>query len=103
MVAVGKADPVGLARLVRGVHDLADLRRGAAPPTVVINMMRSTLGWKEREVDATLRRLTGLATTTFLPFDQASLDAAMMSGRTPRVTAPSSPFVARVEVLASSS
>lgn len=100
VVAVGKADPVGLARLVRGLHDLADLRRGAAPPTVVINMMRSTLGWKEREVDATLRRLTGLATTTFLPFDQVSLDAAMMSGRTPRVTAPSSPFVARVEVLA---
>ncbi|GAA3514073.1 P-loop NTPase [Aeromicrobium panaciterrae] len=100
VVAVGKADPVGLARLVRGVHDLAEARRGAQPPTVVINMMRSTLGWKEREVDSTLRRLTGLATTSFLPFDQLSLDAAMMSGRTPRLAAPSSPFVARVEVLA---
>lgn len=100
VVAVGKADPVGLARLVRGLHDLADVRRGAAPPTVVINMMRSTLGWKERDVDATLRRLTGLASTSFLPFDQAGLDAAMMSGRAPRVAAPASPFVARVEVLA---
>jgi Flp pilus assembly CpaE family ATPase len=98
VVAVGKADPVGLARLVRGVHELADVR--GEPPTVVINMMRPSLGWKEREVDSTLRRLTGLTSTTFLPFDQASLDAALMSGRTPRMTAPSSPFVARIEVLA---
>lgn len=100
VVAVGRADPVGLARLVRGVHELADVRRGATQPTLVINMMRTTLGWKEREVDSTLRRLTGPASTTFLPFDQASLDAALMSGRTPRITSPTSPFVARIEVLA---
>ncbi|MDR7086237.1 MinD-like ATPase involved in chromosome partitioning or flagellar assembly [Aeromicrobium panaciterrae] len=100
VVAVGKADPVGLARLVRGVHDLADVRRGANPPTVVINMMRPTLGWKERDVDATLRRLTGLATASFLPFDQPALDSALMSGRSPRDTSPASPFVARIEVLA---
>jgi MinD-like ATPase involved in chromosome partitioning or flagellar assembly len=100
VVAVGKADPVGLARLVRGVHDLADVRREADPPIVVINMMRQTLGWKERDVDATLRRLTGLATTSFLPFDQSALDSALMSGRSPRDTSPASPFVARIEVLA---
>lgn len=100
VVAVGKADPVGLARLVRGVHDLADVRRGAIPPIVVVNMMRQTLGWKERDVDATLRRLTGLATASFLPFDQSALDSALMSGRSPRDTSPASPFVARVEVLA---
>lgn len=100
VVAVGKADPVGLARLVRGVHDLAEVRRGASPPTVVINMMRQTLGWKEREVDATVRRLTGLASASFLPFDQSALDAALMSGQSPRDTSPASPFVARIEVLA---
>ncbi len=100
VLALGKADPVGLARLVRGLHDLAHVRRGASPPTVVINMMRPSLGWKERDVDSTLRRLTGLSSASFLPFDQASLDQALMSGRTPRSTSPSSPFVARVEVLA---
>lgn len=100
VVAVGKADPVALARLVRGLHDLADVRRGAKPPIVVINMMRPTLGWKERDVDATLRRLTGLASASFLPFDQSALDSALMSGRSPRDTSPASPFVARVEVLA---
>lgn len=100
VVAVGKADPVGLARLVRGVHELADVRRGSAPPTIVINMMRPSLGWKERDVDSTLRRLTGLASASFLPFDQGALDSALMSGRTARATSPSSPFVARIEVLA---
>ncbi len=100
VIAVGKADPVGLARLVRGVQELADVRRGKAPPSVVINMMRQSLGWSERDVDSTLRRLTGLASALFLPFDQVALDASMMSGRTPRTTSPSSPFVARVEVLA---
>lgn len=100
VVVVGKADPVGLSRLVRGLHDLADLRGGTFRPTVVVNMMRPTLGWKERDIESTLRRLTGLAPATFLPFDQAALDAALMTGRTPRATSPSSPFVARVEVLA---
>ncbi len=100
LLAVGKADPVGLARLVRGLHDLADVRRGASPPSVVINMMRPSLGWAEREVDSTLRRLTGLPSATFLPFDQAGLDLAMMAGRTPRAASPTSPFVARVEALA---
>ncbi len=99
VIAVGKADPVGLARLVRGVHDLADVCRGVAP-RVVINMMRPSLGWKERDVDSTLRRLTGLVPTSFLPFDLSALDLALMSGRTPRSTSPTSPFVSRVEVLA---
>lgn len=99
VVAVGRPDPVGLARLVRGLHDLAELTPGRTP-TVVINMMRATLGWTEREVDATLRRLTGIVPTSYLPFDQSGLDSALMSGRSPRQAAPSSPFVARVEVLA---
>lgn len=100
VIAVGKPDPVGLARLVRGVHELADVRRGTTPPVVVINMMRASLGWNERDVDAALRRLAGRAPASFLPFDQAGLDLALMSGRTPRTASPSSPFVARVEVLA---
>lgn len=100
VVAVGRADPVGLARLVRGVQELSDVRRGKAAPKVVINMMRQSLGWTERDVDSTLRRLTGLASASFLPFDQVALDASMMSGRTPRIASPSSPFVARIEVLA---
>lgn len=99
VVVVGRADPVGLARLVRGLHDLGEVLRDVSP-TVVINVMRPSLGWSEREVISTLRRLTGLAPTSFLPFDQVGLDLALMSGRTPRRAAPASPFVARIEVLA---
>ena len=99
VVAVGRADPVGLARLVRGLHDLGEVLRDVTP-TVVINMMRPSLGWNEREVTTTLRRLTGTTPVAFLPFDQAGLDLALMAGRTPRQAVPTSPFVARVEVLA---
>ncbi|MEV7395675.1 hypothetical protein [Aeromicrobium sp. NPDC092404] len=98
IVAVGRPDPVGLARLVRGLHDLAEAVPGREP-TLVVNMTRTSLGWREREIDATLRRLTGLAPTAYLPFDQSGLDLAAVSGRTPREVAPSSPFVTRVEVL----
>lgn len=101
IVAVGRPDPVGLARLVRGLHDLAEAVPGRVP-TLVVNMTRTSLGWREREIDATLRRLTGIAPTTYLPFDQPGLDLAAVSGRTPREVAPSSPFVTRVEVLARS-
>jgi MinD-like ATPase involved in chromosome partitioning or flagellar assembly len=99
VVVVGRADPVGLARLVRGLHDLGDALR-AVTPTVVVNMMRPSLGWNEREVTSTLRRLTGVAPTSFLPFDQIGLDLALMTGRAPRQASPASPFVARIEVLA---
>lgn len=100
VIVVGRPDPVGLARLVRGVHDLAESLPGCTP-VVVVNMMRSTLGWSEREVRATVLRLTGIDPLVHLPHDSAGLDLAMVSGRSPRLAAPSSPFVARIEVLAS--
>lgn len=98
IVAVGRPDPVGLARLIRGLHDLRELLPGVEP-TVTVNLMRSSLGWGERDVTSTIVRLTGNEPAVFLPFDQSSLDLAAMSGRTPREASPSSPFVARVEVL----
>ncbi|MET0821169.1 MAG: hypothetical protein ABWY58_09400 [Aeromicrobium sp.] len=100
VVVVGRPDPVGLSRLVRAVHDLATVVPDVTP-VVAINMMRSSLGWNEREVRATVLRLTGIEPVVHLPYDRAGLDLAVMSGRAPREAVPSSPFVARVEVLAS--
>lgn len=100
VVVVGRPDPVGLARLVRGVQDLSTIAPGVEQ-VIAINMMRSTLGWGERDVRATVSRLTGAEPFVHLPFDQSGLDLAAVSGRTPREAAPSSPFVARIEVLAS--
>lgn len=99
VVVVGRPDPVGLSRLVRGLHDLAGLLP-QMPPIVVLNQMRSSLGWSEREVGATVSRLTGHEPFTFLPFDQSGLDLAAMRGLSPRETARSSPFVVKVEDLA---
>jgi Flp pilus assembly CpaE family ATPase len=100
VVVVGRPDPVGLSRLVRAVHDLATVAPDVRP-VVTINMMRSSLGWNEREVRATVLRLTGIEPVVHLPYDRAGLDLAVMSGRTPREAVPSSPFVARVELLTS--
>ena len=100
VVVVGRPDPVGLSRLVRAVDDLASVAPHVTP-VVAINMMRSSLGWNEREVRATVHRLTGIEPVVHLPYDRGGLDLAVMSGRTPRAAVPSSPFVARVEVLTS--
>ncbi|WP_456698268.1 AAA family ATPase [Aeromicrobium sp. P5_D10] len=99
VVAVGKPDPVGLSRLIRGLHDLGDVS-GQREAIVVVNQMRSSLGWGEREVGSMLLRLTGHEPAVFLPFDQSGLDLAAVSGRCPQESASSS-FVARMDVLTS--
>ena len=100
VVVVGRADPVGLSRLVRAMYDASGVVD--VEPTVVVNLCRPSLGWSEREVASTLTRLTGVEPTILIPADVAALDLAVMRGRLPRVAAPSSPFVAAVDDLAES-
>jgi Flp pilus assembly CpaE family ATPase len=100
VLVVGRADPVGLSRLVRSLHDLADLVE--TPPTVVVNLMRPSLGWSQREVADMLVRLTGSEPLAFLPADVPAVDLAMLRGRFPRHVAASSPFVKAVDDLAAS-
>ncbi|RYJ01523.1 MAG: hypothetical protein EON52_21340 [Actinomycetales bacterium] len=98
VVVVGRADPVGLGRLVRGVHELAEL--GRRDPVIVLNRSRRTVGWSETEVVQTVTRLTGVAPALVLPDDASLHDAALMSGRLPREVAAQSPFVVTMEGLA---
>ena len=98
VLVVGRADPVGLSRLVRALHDLSDVVE--VEPAVVVNLMRPSLGWSEREVARTLTRLTGIEPVTFVPADVTTLDLAVMRGQLPRVVAPSSAFVTAVDDLA---
>jgi len=100
VLVVGRADPVGLSRLVRAVHDLSDVVD--ADPVLVVNHMRPSLGWSEREVASTLTRLTGIEPVTFIPADVAALDLAVMRGQLPRAVAPSSAFVSAVDDLVAS-
>ena len=100
VLVVGRADPVGLSRLVRAVHDLSDVVD--LEPVLAVNLMRPSLGWSEREVASTLTRLTGIEPVTFIPADVAAIDLAVMRGQLPRVAAPSSAFVSAVDDLAAS-
>ena len=80
LVAVGSADPVGLTRLVRGLHDLAELVPGR-PPVVVVNRMRGSLGWSDRDVATTVNSVSRGAPVHFLPDDRPAADKALMAGR----------------------
>lgn len=97
VMAVGRVDPVGLARFVRALDDAGPWRR---PPRVVLNGFRASLGWTEREIAQTVRELTGYSPWAFLPHDGPSHDLALMSGRPVREVAPASGYVSRVERLA---
>ncbi|MDF9717126.1 hypothetical protein KK617_13310, partial [Nocardioides sp. ChNu-99] len=79
VVVVGTADPVGLTRLARGLADLRELGRGDVH--VVVNRMRSTLGWSEREVTSMLADFVRPASLHFLPDDRAATDRALVTGR----------------------
>lgn len=97
VVAVGSADPVGLARLLRGHAELLD----AAEPRelqIVVNRVRSSaIGANPgAQVRQTLLRFGGVEDPVLIPWDGAAFDAALLAGRTLPEVAPRSP--ARVAV-----
>ncbi|MDX6279829.1 MAG: hypothetical protein QOH03_900 [Kribbellaceae bacterium] len=82
VVVVGTADPVGLTRLIRSLHEL----RAAVPSVttrVVVNRVRSgSLGSSPADaVTEALTRYAGVEPSALLPFDQAAADAALSHGR----------------------
>jgi MinD-like ATPase involved in chromosome partitioning or flagellar assembly len=97
LVVVGRADPVGLTRLVRALHAVRET--STLEPLVVVNQMRPTLGWNERDVADTIGRLTGRVPAQFVPSDVATLDLAVMRGEAPRGIDPDSPFVQAIDRL----
>jgi MinD-like ATPase involved in chromosome partitioning or flagellar assembly len=81
VVVVGSADPVGLSRLARGLVELRDVVRGA-PVRVLVNRMRPTLGWSEKDIAGMVEGFTRLTGLHFLPDDRAAVDRALVAGRT---------------------
>ena len=80
VVVVGNADPVGLARLARGLVELRETT-GRADVRVVVNRMRPTLGWAEQDIAGMLGGLARISGLHFLPDDRAAVDRALVSGR----------------------
>jgi len=80
VLVVGSADPVGLARLARGLVDLLGVIPGARA-RVVVNRARPSLGWGEKEVRAMVEGFLGPVGVHFLPDDRTATDRALAAGR----------------------
>jgi MinD-like ATPase involved in chromosome partitioning or flagellar assembly len=80
VLVVGSADPVGLARLARGLVELPEVAPVVAA-RVVVNRVRPSLGWGEQEVRAMVEGFVTPASMHFLPADLATADRALMAGR----------------------
>jgi MinD-like ATPase involved in chromosome partitioning or flagellar assembly len=80
VVVVGAADPVGLARLARGLVELRDLVPDVRP-RVVVNRTRPSLGWSDREIRGMVEGFVTPVDVHFLPDDRAAADRALMTGR----------------------
>lgn len=79
VVVVGSADPVGLARLARGLVELAEVVPGCTL-RVAVNQARPALGWGESQVRAMIDGFVTPASVHFLPYDRAAADQALVSG-----------------------
>lgn len=92
VIAVGTADPVGVQRLVRGLTDLREVVPGADTRVLVNRLRRSSIGGDpEEQVRQTLSRHAGVSRITFVPYDRAACDAALVQGRTLAEVASDSP------------
>ncbi len=92
VVVVGTADPVGLSRLARGLVDLREAA-GPVPVRLVVNRIRPTLGWSERDVASMVSGFARPVGLHFLPDDRDVVDRALVTGRTLTESAPDSALV----------
>ncbi len=101
VLAVGAGDPIGLQRLVRGLQELGTV--ASSPPTVVVNKVRaSAVGSRpERRIREALSRFAGIDEPRFIPDDPATLDSALLAGRSLAEAAPDSAVRQSLVVLAS--
>ena len=81
VIVVGSADPVGLARLARGLVEFKETVPGGTV-RIVINRARPSLGWGEKEVRAMIEGFVTPASVHFLPDDRGATDRALVSGKT---------------------
>ena len=99
VIVVGSADPIGLGRLVRAVGELAVILPQVVPH-VVVNRMRSSLGWSTDDIRVLLTRAVHTGPLAFLPEDRAACDRALVHGKTLREAAPKSRLTQGLATLA---
>lgn len=97
VIAVGAADPIGLARYLRAYPDLAELAE-ERPITSVINKVRPGVAGlnPHGQVRSTLQRFGGIGNPVLVPADPRGTDAALLAGRALRDVSPRSPALAAI-------
>jgi len=90
VVAVARADPVGLHAFIRGYQELRDLGIPASRVRVVVNQLRPGMfgGDPADQVRAALRRYLGVEPAVVVPYDRAGVDAALLAGQALREARP---------------
>ncbi|MDM4762695.1 regulator [Galbitalea sp. SE-J8] len=101
LVAVGSADPVGIARLIRTHADLLEVATDARVSVVMNRLRASVIGAAPgAQVTQTLGRFGGIEPAALVPYDRAAFDAALLAARTVAEVAPRSPARAELQRLA---
>jgi MinD-like ATPase involved in chromosome partitioning or flagellar assembly len=92
IVAVGAADPVGLSRFLRAHVDLVETVAGGRVLVVMNKIRAAAIGLNPAgQVAQTLYRFGGIDAAAMVPYDQVSVDTAILAGRTLADSAPRSP------------
>ncbi len=82
VIAVGAADPIGLARYLRGHADLLETANPDRVTTVVNKVRSSAIGLNpSAQITQTLARFGGISDPVLVPWDPGAFDAALLSGR----------------------
>lgn len=81
VLLVATPDPVGLARMARSLQQLGE-RVPDVPCHVVLNRMRSSVGFRRAEIVELVGQVRADAPVTFLPEDAGAADRAVAGGRT---------------------
>ena len=92
VLAVGAADPVGVARLVRGLDALAEVAPTTSVRVVINRVRRGPLGpAPERQLVEAIARHSSVDVVALVPDDRDACDLALRHGRTLAEVAPMSP------------
>lgn len=91
VVAVGQADPVGLARYVRAYGDLVEIVEPHRVRAVIGKVRQSAVGLGAGgQIRASLQRFGGIDDVTLVPADTAACDSALLTARSLPDAAPRS-------------
>ena len=93
VIAVARADPLGLHDFIRGYQQLREVGIDPARIQVVVNQVRSGAfgGDASTQIRAELSRYLGVEPSALVPYDRGSVDAAASAGRALREVRRGSP------------